>query len=179
MAEVQRCWPSGQTDSGRHYREQGERRERKMKKTDDAHFKPTHKHGIKSIRCCGSTHNRTACEFCTHARFPCKMHETHNKTCQKIWAEPHMLFHFVSRAGGWRKSEPLGRSTEPSFRFPRVWWRVCDRGLSFAVFWREVTVLLNPKHLKYLRPRPCSTLKEQPVHLDPSQCMKNPGITFA
>lgn len=99
MAEVQRCWPSGQTDSGRHYREQGERRERKMKKTDDAHFKPTHKHGIKSIQCCGSTHNRTACEFRAHARFPCKMHETHNKTCQKIWAEPHMLFHFVSRAG--------------------------------------------------------------------------------
>lgn len=32
------------------------------------------------------------------------------------------------------------------------WWRVCDWGLSFAVFWREVTVLLNPKHLKYLRP---------------------------
>lgn len=29
---------------------------------------------------------------------------------------------------------------------------MCDWGLGLAVFWREVTVFLNAKHLKYLRP---------------------------
>lgn len=146
MAEVQRCWPSGQTDSGRHYREQGERRERKMKKTDNAHFKPTHKHGIKSTRCCGSTHNRTASAH-TRASHVKRMKHT-TKLARKYEQSPtcfSTLSHVLEEE---RSAGPFHRalfSLSP-------WWRVCDWGLSFAVFYREVTILLNPKHLKYLRP---------------------------
>lgn len=42
MADVQRRWPSGQTDSGRRYREQEERGKWKMEKTDPAQFTHTH-----------------------------------------------------------------------------------------------------------------------------------------
>lgn len=58
---------------------------------------------------------------------------------------------FPLRLTCWRKSEPLGHSDREHFSLS-LWSWVCNWGLGFAVFWKEVTVLLNLKHLKYLRP---------------------------
>ena len=59
----------------------------------------------------------------------------------------------------------------PFFSFPVV--RVCDWGFIFAVLWREVTVLLNLKHLKYLRPPSLFHIREMAhsIHLDLSECI--------
>lgn len=76
------------------------------------------------------------------------MHETHNKTCTYTSRAPHT---FPLCLTCWRKSKLLGCADRAHFP-SSLWSWVCDWGLGFAVFWREVTVLLNAKHLKYLRP---------------------------
>lgn len=103
---------------------------------------------------------------------------THMHT-QETWNTQENMHHNVSRAPHtfplcltcWWESEPLGRVDGAHFSL-FLWSCVCDWGFIFAVLWREVTVCLNLKHLKYPRPpHPCSTLNEWPIHLDLSECV--------
>lgn len=112
--------------------------------------KPTHKHGITSSRFCGSTQNKTACAFCTRtegSHVKCMKHAT--KLARKYEPSPtyfSTLSHVLEKE---RTAGPFRQ--RPFFSFPVV-VGVQTGGLGFAVFWKEVTVLLNLKHLKYLRP---------------------------
>lgn len=78
----------------------------------------------------------------------------------------------------WRQSEPLGRADRAHFS-PSLWSWVCDWGLGFAVFWREVTVFLNAKHLKYLRPLSPFRFKEMARSSGLVAVHEGPQITFA
>lgn len=110
MAAVQRCWPSGQTDSGRHNREQEERREWKIETTDSALITQTQ---YKTWSFSGSTLTHIAWKH-TYELF--LLHAANCKTCNIMQAEHHILFHFVSRAG--EKAIRWAVSTGPIFLFP-------------------------------------------------------------
>lgn len=106
------------------------------------------------------------CAIFTHTRFACKMHETHDKTCKKIRAEPHILFHFASRAG--ERANRWAVQTESIFLLP------CGRGcvtgdLVLQSFGGRSLFSWMRNIWSIWGPCPCSVLKEWPVHLDLSQ----------
>lgn len=131
-----------------------------------------HNHRMQPSQCSGSTleHNARQHAVRVHSLNTDLIHRIHMQKTQRILQQnvsraPHTFSLYLTC---WSESEPTGY-VDRAHLFLWVWvW-------GFAVFWREVTILLNLKHLKYLRPpHPCSRLKEWPILLDLSECLHVP-----